>query len=94
VRKPWDFEEPVCAEVGTEIFFLPDLDERDRYPLKQGNYREAKKLCQQCPHLVECAEWGIYNEEHGMWGGMTPVERSQMRRKLGIVVAPRVMTIR
>lgn len=94
MRKPWDFEEPRCAEVGTEIFFLPDLDVRDHRPLNQGNYTEAKKICQQCPHLAECAEWGIYNEEYGMWGGMTPAERTTMRRRLGIVVAPRVMTIR
>ena len=26
-RGPWEFEDPSCAEIGVEAFYLPDKDE-------------------------------------------------------------------
>lgn len=89
MRKPWDYEEPSCAEVGVEIFFNKDKDEALPGISQTAMYTEARKICETCPHKMECAEWGIYNETHGVWGGLTPNDRSKLRKRLNIVVAPR-----
>jgi hypothetical protein len=39
-----------------------------------------------CPHKAECAEWGIYNEVHGVWGGLTQQDRIPIQRKLNIII--------
>ena len=93
MRKPWEFEDPLCAEVGTEVFFAREPDEVVSRK-SQENYKEARKICQGCEHIVECAEWGIKYEKYGMWGGLTPAERSQMRRKVQVTItSPSYRTI-
>ena len=81
-KRPWEFEEPICAEIGNIYFYLDDKDERD--PNSISDYNIAKSLCSQCLHRVDCAEWGIYNEAHGVWGGMTPKERAYQRQIRGL----------
>ena len=93
MNKPWEFEDPLCAEVGTEIFFAKEPDDLDGVPVAR-TYEEARKICQRCDHKIECAEWGIANETYGMWGGLTPTERSQARKKRRIFVTPREQFIR
>lgn len=89
MRKPWDFEEPLCAEVGSEIFFARDTDETEYTSSSTRTYQDAKKICEMCTHKMECAEWGIVNETHGVWGGLTPVERNTIRRRSRITVVPK-----
>jgi hypothetical protein len=83
LKKPWNFEKPLCAEIGVELFYLEDRDEVDH--LNLYDYNMAKNTCNSCIHKTECAEWGIYHENFGIWGGTTPLERTQIRRKRGIV---------
>jgi WhiB family redox-sensing transcriptional regulator len=74
MRVPKQFENPLCAEVDTELFF-PD----------KGEYSQAKKakeVCRRCPHLSECLEWAIPNERFGIWGATNERERGRMRAKL------------
>jgi len=85
---PWEFDEPACAEVGTEIFFPPDRDD-PRQVRMEDTTREAKKICQGCKHLTECAEWALTREPHGVWGGMSPTDRRNLRQKLGIRIYTR-----
>lgn len=75
---PWHFENPLCAEVGTEIFYPPDKDDPTQAGLVDTS-NEAKKICRSCEHIVECGIWGIANEAHGIWGGMSPKERQRQR---------------
>jgi hypothetical protein len=89
VLKPWEFDNPPCAEVGTDIFFTPDKD-RPIHESRYEGYKMARIICRECPFVQACAEWGIKNEVHGMWGGLTPQERQMIRRKRGMVVEPRV----
>jgi WhiB family redox-sensing transcriptional regulator len=93
MRKPWDFEEPLCAEVGVELFFARDSDDKEQL-LRATSYQEAKSLCNKCVHQMECAEWGIKNEEHGVWGGLSPTERTAIRRVNRIPITPRQNIIR
>ena len=38
-----------------------------------------KAICVECPVQVKCLDFGMSNE-FGIFGGMTPEERSQIRR--------------
>lgn len=76
---PWEFEQPACAEVGTNLFFAPDKDDPEQAG-RENTYSYAKAVCHTCPHIQECADWGIRNEVHGVWGGLTPKELKQIRR--------------
>jgi WhiB family redox-sensing transcriptional regulator len=42
----------------------------------------AKQLCRdRCPALHECLAWGVTQQEpHGIWGGLSEVDRLNLRR--------------
>jgi ssDNA-binding Zn-finger/Zn-ribbon topoisomerase 1 len=49
-----------------------------------ANVKKAKPICGGCPLLVACQRWAIDNQEPiGVWGGLTPSERVQLRRGPG-----------
>jgi hypothetical protein len=80
MRVPWTYENPSCAEVGVESFF-PEVENGDRVHTQQ-----AINICKGCPHLAECAEWGINNERFGTWGGITAAKRKTIRARRGITL--------
>jgi hypothetical protein len=82
VTPPWHYDDPHCAEIGTILFFAPDTDTPNAY-VGEDPYKYARQVCGTCPHKIECAEWGIANEDHGMWGGLSPADRKGIRRKRG-----------
>lgn len=84
-RPPWKYENPLCAEVGTEIFFTDDKDEKSGAQ-KFNVYEDARKVCSLCNHLAECGQWATKNEKFGFWGGLTPEQRKETRRKLNIIL--------
>lgn len=90
MRPPWEFEEPACAEVGTNLFFQADADDPTQVGASDREYKYARSVCQGCKHLMECAEWGIKNETHGMWGGLSPKDRNTIRSQRRISLEPRV----
>lgn len=82
MRDPRNYESPLCAEVGVDTFYPEDIDGEG----KNLTIRAAKRICDRCQHLTECAEWAIYNERFGIWGGLTSGQRIHIRRKMGIQV--------
>jgi|DEB3_MinimDraft_2_1074329.scaffolds.fasta_scaffold12974_3 hypothetical protein len=38
---------------------------------------EAKQLCQYCPVRQTCLDYAIAGDEHGIWGGLTTMERQR-----------------
>lgn len=46
----------------------------------------AKKICDDCPFLNECLLWGVYEEQHGIWGGTTARDREIIRKKLKLKI--------
>jgi WhiB family transcriptional regulator, redox-sensing transcriptional regulator len=42
----------------------------------------AKKMCDNCPVKAMCAEYGIRWEVEGIWGGISPRERQNLRAKM------------
>lgn len=84
---PQNFENPLCAEVGTQFFFLDDDDDDTINPETANvSYNIALSICKKCIHISDCAEWGIRRERWGVWGGLTPYDRSQIRRKRNITL--------
>lgn len=72
MREPIRFEAPLCAQVGGEWWF-PDKEDNNI------TAQIARSICARCPHKVECAEWGIANEDYGVWGGLTRKDREHIR---------------
>lgn len=79
MRSPMDYEDPVCADIknSEELFFF----ESSNVNLVAQAYNEARRLCGACQHLNECAEWGIHYEMYGLWGGLAPKEREEIRKR-------------
>lgn len=84
---PRTFQKPLCAEVGYQFFYIDDADD-DTIPEQSKNvsYKTAIEICKMCEHTAECAEWGIYKEHWGVWGGLTPPQRSSIRRTRNIII--------
>jgi WhiB family redox-sensing transcriptional regulator len=80
MRVPWEFENPHCAQVGVELFY-PEVGNAERY-----HTQKAIEICKSCPHLTECAEWGINNERYGIWGGISQSKRKIIRKQRKIVL--------
>jgi len=81
MRRPDEFESPSCASVGGDFWF-PDK-ENDEKQMRLDS-RFAKSVCAGCIHKIECAEWGIHKERHGIWGGLVERDRRLIRRQRGI----------
>ena len=56
---PRDASTPCSESSNPDLWFSPNRDA----------VMEAKKLCAQCPFIVECQEDGV-RERHGVWGGI------------------------
>ena len=46
----------------------------------------AKAICSGCPIVQSCTTWAVANNEPGVWGGMTSVERQQRFGKAPITL--------
>lgn len=77
MREPREYEAPLCAQVDGELWF-------PEHGGDSTGVAKAVRICNQCHHRIECAEWGIHNERYGIWGGLTAVQRESLRRKSNI----------
>jgi WhiB family redox-sensing transcriptional regulator len=76
-RQPW-MSEGLCR--GSSASFFPSETRTNRVPAEK--YAEAVKVCQSCPVILECREYGK-DERFGVWGGTTPADRSpRMQRPM------------
>lgn len=78
---------------GTQNCKGQDVDDfyRDDDLTKSANrWREdlAKRHCRNCAFITPCLEWGLHNEEFGVWGGTTENERRSMRKRAGVEIRP------
>lgn len=68
----------LCSQTDPEIF----------YPEKGGRTLEAKQTCMACEVRPECLQYALEcDEEFGVWGGLSPQERRNLKRNL-IPIAP------
>ncbi|MEV7189097.1 WhiB family transcriptional regulator [Kitasatospora sp. NPDC093102] len=71
--------EGACRFTDPELFFPPDA-----FAPTHPRVRAAKKICDGCPVARQCLELALrHKETHGIWGGMTSVERRHLMRRPG-----------
>lgn len=64
-----------CRETSTDVFF----PENDIDRLKAA---QAKVICSQCLVRKDCLEFALeHDEQHGIWGGLTPKDRNLLDRR-------------
>jgi WhiB family redox-sensing transcriptional regulator len=75
VTEVWDWQlQARCRDADSDIFFHP---EQERGDVKLRREERAKAACRACPVLERCRQYALaVHEPYGIWGGMTPRERS------------------
>lgn len=64
-----------CRGMDTDLF----------YPIGHGPgayraTRDAQRVCATCPVARQCLQYALLlNDEHGIWGGLTPEQRRALR---------------
>lgn len=83
-----------------ELFLAPLLEEPAQAPNKTQRRqqavleRRAEQLCLDCPVMVECLYRSVVNHDvTGYCAGTTQQQRSDMRRRLGVRLAPENLDI-
>ena len=67
---------PPCMISDPEAWFPNQAQSASR------EIKNAKALCRTCPVQRECLTYALANPDlQGIWGGLTPKERLQLRRK-------------
>lgn len=64
-------ERPGCLDSDPEVFFADKAGD---------SYYDARKLCNACPVIAQCAAYAIKWEFDGFYGGLSPRERVRLRR--------------
>lgn len=65
----------LCRGKLLDIWYAPlDADNQEQYNAV------AREVCHLCPVWIECLNNGI-DEQWGIWGGLTPLERSVFKDK-------------
>ncbi len=70
-----------CTGHNPEIWFVPGFP-NDRHDA----WATARAICTPCPARTQCLALALRIEDgletrHGMWGGMSPEERSELVRQ-------------
>ena len=69
-----------CSSSTAELFFPSDNYRAGR---QKERVRRAKRICRDCPVVSECLEYALSNNlnetDDGIWGGMTPSERRELK---------------
>lgn len=65
-----------CRDVDPMVFYGPD---RERAAARRRRVAMAKAICQSCPVRRVCLRQSLrFSEPHGVWGGLTADERSDV----------------
>lgn len=79
--QPWTVQ-ALCKEVDPELFYAEKGEWATTF--------EAKKLCHRCPVRAQCLEFALEtNEAFGVWGGLTAVQRRELRMQRGMPLPDR-----
>lgn len=65
-----------CRSTDPEAFF-PEVYE-------PTHYRTIQRICAGCEMREPCAEYAIWFESIGYWGGLSPRDRLRIRQQRGI----------
>lgn len=75
----WDWQSrAACRGLDSAVFFHP---ENERGRRRHRRDEQAKTICARCPVRRACLESAMtIDEPYGVWGGLSPDERDQLRR--------------
>lgn len=79
-----EFGTPPCAESDPEAFYpvdsadIPGIQGSSKYFNESG----AKAVCKSCPYIMRCLMFAIENNELGIWGGTTELDRRAIKRSI------------
>ena len=76
-----DWEKAQCKEleIDTNLFYTI---EEERSVVAYDYINSLRSICASCPIWKECLTYAMENENYGMWGGLTSVERISMTQPL------------
>lgn len=69
-----------CQGESAGLFFPPSSCESREE--RQAREQAARALCTRCEVREQCLEYALYVQEpHGIWGGLTELERRRLLRQ-------------
>lgn len=80
-------ENGLCAGHPVDIWFPPSRKghvSREERKKRDDDEKFAKETCMACESRVQCLEYSLRHEPFGTWGGLTEIERAEMRVKRNI----------
>jgi WhiB family transcriptional regulator, redox-sensing transcriptional regulator len=78
VHETWHLR-AACRGPESVLFFPPAIGERSED--REARERRAKAICAGCDVREECLDFALrVREPHGIWGGLTEVERRRRPR--------------
>lgn len=77
----------ICTDERDHLLFLAEVSAINRPPPKavQRAWDQAKEICDMCPVKMQCRR-DTLGEAYGVWGGLDPFERFQIRQALTAAV--------
>ena len=69
-----------CAGTSPDLFYAPLVSDGGSKYYPVALYAEAKKVCAGCTVKAECLEWGMEDIHYGVYGGLSPLERRNLRQ--------------
>ena len=65
-----------CIGADLDLFFPVGVAGPAQWQIAQ-----ARAICARCPVRAQCLEYALSaGEDHGIWGGLTPQQRRELRR--------------
>lgn len=80
VAERWEWQLAArCREEDPAVFYGVDGEHRRT---KRERQQYAKAICAQCTVVTECLRHAVkFQEQHGVWGGLTEAERGHVDRR-------------
>lgn len=75
--KSIEWNQADCRGMNTDLFYM----NREELQLEGMTYMTLRRICSDCPIWRDCLEYSFRYERHGMFGGVTSLERDLIRRK-------------
>lgn len=70
-ERSW-IQRAACRGLDTNMFY-PERGDKNMA-------KAARSVCEQCPVIDDCMEYGI-SEKFGLWGGTSVMERRRLRKQ-------------
>jgi len=89
MKEPWNFEDPSCKGIDTDIFFPQErktIDSQSREFYDNDTVNLIRAICNGCVERKACLQWALHHELHGIWAGTTPSHRQSIRAKHNIIL--------